>query len=307
MKRTFLGLSVAAVLMVFGLYSAAAQQGPAAPSPAMQEANDLFNQKKYVESAAAFADVVKKEPQNPRAWFLLGMSFHMQGKYDQAVLAFEKNLSIIPQNTIAMYNVASGYSRLKRNDEAFQWIDKILKTGPGVLGNIDRDPDMESVRADARYPKVFDTIDRAVRPCKYSAESRQLDFWIGRWDVFAPSGQKVGVNVIEPFAEGCSLMENWTATVGGSGKSINYYDATTKYWYQHWIGSGGGALRYVGAFKDGAMRFEAETTGTDGKKTLNRLTFSKNSDGSVRQFAETSNDDGKTWTVSYDFKYVKAK
>jgi hypothetical protein len=102
-------------------------------------------------------------------------------------------------------------------------------------------------------------------------------------------------------------MENWTATRGGNGKSMNYYDPTTKKWYQHWVGSGAGMTRYVGTFKDGAMRFEAEGTGPNGQKVLHRLTFSQNADGSVRQFAESSGDEGKTWNVSYDFKYVKTK
>jgi hypothetical protein len=108
------------------------------------------------------------------------------------------------------------------------------------------------------------------------------------------------------FADGCGVMENWTDTVGGSGKSINYYDASTQKWYQHWIGSGGGALRYAGGFKENAMRFEGETV-NNGKKILQRLTFFKIDENAVRQLSETSADEGKTWSVAYDFKYVKKK
>lgn len=297
---------IAAFAALISLSQIALAQGPSQPSPKMKAANELYTQKKYPESAAAFTDVLKEEPSNGRAWYLLGMSFHSQAKYEQAIAAFEKNLTIV-QNPSSMYNIACGYSRLKQNDKAFEWLDKAAKAGPGVMGNIEADPDLENIRADARFAKVRETLDRALKPCKYSAESRQLDFWIGSWDVMTLTGQKAGTNVVQPFAEGCSLMENWTAAGGGgNGKSINYYDASTQKWYQFWIGSGGGALRYEGSFKDGAMRFEAETT-ANGKKVFHRLTFSKNEDGSVRQFAEISNDEGKTWNVSYDFKYVKAK
>ena len=75
------------------------------------------------------------------------------------------------------------------------------------------------------------------------------------------------------------------------------------------IGSEAAAARFVmqDFFQDGAMRFEGETIGKDGKKTLQKLTFFKIDENTVRQLAETSNDDGKTWTISYDFKYVKRK
>ena len=76
-------------------------------------------------------------------------------------------------------------------------------------------------------------------------EYRQFDFWVGDWDVFNPAGQKVGVNIIQMFAGGCGVLENWTNAGGGDGKSINYYDASTQKWYQHWIGIDGGALRFA--------------------------------------------------------------
>ncbi|MEX1140403.1 MAG: hypothetical protein WEF53_13745 [Bacteroidota bacterium] len=38
-----------------------------------------------------------------------------------------------------------------------------------------------------------------------------------------------------------------------------------------------------------------------------RLTFFYTDANTVRQFAEQSVDEGNTWTVSYDFKYVRRK
>jgi tetratricopeptide (TPR) repeat protein len=300
--RLLLSVVLAAVLPALPIVTA---QTPAKSSAKMVAANELYKQNKFPESAAAFSEVVKEEPSNGRAWFFLGMSFHSQGKYERAIAAFEKNLTIA-QNPMSMYNIACGYSRLKQVDKAFEWLDKAVKTGPGAIANPENDADLDNIRGDARFAKFLQDLDRAKKPCMYAAESRQLDFWIGKWEVLTPQGQKAGVNIIEPFADGCALMENWTATGSGSGKSINYYDPSTQKWYQFWIGSGGGALRYAGSFKDGAMRFEAETTG-NAKKVLHRLTFSKIDENTVRQFAELSNDEGKTWTVSYDFKYVKMK
>lgn len=276
------------------------------PSPQMQAATQLVNAKKWTEAVAALETITKSEPNNGRAWYLLGNSFHQLGKYEKAAEAYEKNIPI-SKNPAAMYNLACAYSRLKQTDKAFEWLEKSVQNG--VFGvNLQTDEDLNNIRGDLRFTKVADALDRRTRPCMYHPESRQFDFWIGDWDVFNTNGQKVGTNLIQSFSEGCALMENWTASVGGSnGKSINYYDASTGKWYQHWIGSGGGALRYEGGFKENAIRYEGSTIGQDGKKTLHKLTFSKIDENTVRQFAESSTDEGKTWTITYDFKYVRKK
>ena len=291
------------ILVVFFAGGISAQQTPM--SPKMTAANELYRQQKYQEAASAFGEVVRAEPNNGRAWYLLGMSLHSLGKYEQAIAAFEKNVAIA-QNPSAMYNIACGYARLGQADKAFEWLEKSLNGGGAAFANLDADADLENIRRDARFKKMSELAERKKKPCMFTAEARQFDFWLGEWDVFNPAGQKVGVNSIQMFANGCGVMENWTDAVGGSGKSINYYDASTQKWYQHWIGSGGGAARYAGGFTENAMRFEGESS-ANGKKILNKLTFFRLDENTVRQLAESSADEGKTWTVNYDFKYVRKK
>ena len=76
-------------------------------------------------------------------------------------------------------------------------------------------------------------------------------------------------------------------------------------WYQYWMGSNGMPVRYAGIYTDGAMRYETEPSVTGGARMLQRLTFFNLDVNTVRQLAEQSTDDGKTWTVTYDFKYVR--
>lgn len=283
-----------------------AQPPPPVPPPSMAVANDLYKQQKWAEAAKAYRAVTKAEPENGRAWYFLGSSLHSMGKYDQAVEAFQKNVAIA-NNPLAMFNIACGYSRLKKADMAFEWLEKALNNGAAPMINLEKDTDLENIRSDARFKKMTELAERKQKPCMYLPEARQFDFWVGEWDVFNPAGQKAGTNSIQVFSSGCGLMENWTGTLGGEGKSINYYDSSTQKWYQSWIGSAGGAMRYEGQFKEGAMRFEGVTVEQNGKKTLQKLTFSKIDEDTVRQLAETSSDEGKTWTVRYDFKYVRKK
>jgi hypothetical protein len=147
-------------------------------------------------------------------------------------------------------------------------------------------------------------------PCETSPEHKQFDFWVGSWNVEDAKGNAVGKNVIERLERGCVLMENWTGLRGGTGKSINFYDATTHRWRQTWVSSAGNVNEYQGEFKDGAMRFEGRLSGrgnNGGNKAgaLLRLTFFPLGPDKVRQFSESSTDGGKTWQVNYDFIYKR--
>lgn len=307
MNRKFIKQAFFGIIITLLLAGTVFAQQPTL-SPQMQAAMQLIRTQKWTEAAAAFESITKAEPQNGRAWFMLANSYHQLGKYDKAAEAYEKNIPI-SNNPAAMYNLACAYSRLKQNDKAFEWLEKSLKNGAAPTVNLKTDEDLANLRDDERFKKMEDISDRATKPCMYSAEARQFDFWLGEWDVFpsqAPPGQgsKAGDSRIDRISEGCGLLENWS-TVGGNGKSINYYDASTGKWYQHWIGSGGGALRYEGIFKDNAIHFEGLTTRKDGTKVLNKLTFFKMDENTVRQLAEISSDGGKTWTTTYDFRYVR--
>jgi quercetin dioxygenase-like cupin family protein len=149
-------------------------------------------------------------------------------------------------------------------------------------------------------------------PCPTTAVDRQLDFWIGHWDVApwnAPAGTPqaaAGTNIVEPDLEQCVLVENWRATNGGRGRSLNFFDINQKKWRQVWVADGGGSLDYSGEFRDGAMRFEGWTLGgATGQHTLQRLTFTPFGRDTVRQTFSSSTDGGKSWVVGFDGRYVR--
>lgn len=149
----------------------------------------------------------------------------------------------------------------------------------------------------------------AVHPCAERAESRQLDFWAGRWKVY-PWGARdttvlLGTSEVAPLLERCSLLENWSGTRGGNGKSLNLYDPSTRRWRQLWVDDAGHVLDYAGEFRDGAMRFEGTTRDGAGKVTLRHMIFVRVAADSVRQIMESSADGGKTWKRGWDALYVR--
>jgi tetratricopeptide (TPR) repeat protein len=292
--------------------SRAGDNPPAAAKPAkggaapVEKADALFQAKKWQEAARAYRDVVKAHPQDRQAWTRLATSLHANGEWKDAVAAWHKVIEIRP-DPITMYNLACSYARAGMKDQAFEWLNKSLDAGfPGGLG-IGSDPDLGNLKEDSRYADLLKKAEKASKPCMFSEEHRQFDFWVGEWDVMNPAGQQAGTNKVEMVERGCIVMENWTGRFGGSGKSINFYDAPAKKWRQIWVDSTGGNIQFSGEYKDKAMRFTGETLSKEGKKVLRRLTFFHLGPDKVRQFSETSADGGAKWDVEYDFTYNRKK
>jgi hypothetical protein len=144
-------------------------------------------------------------------------------------------------------------------------------------------------------------------PCMSSAPARQLDFWLGTWDVVNPEdGRKLGVNVVERELGGCMVLENWTGAGGSSGKSMNFWDPQRRTWRQVWVSDRGNVLDYRhGEYRDRAMRFAGITIGEDGDTTRQRLTFHDVAPDTVRQVFEASTDGGATWRTTWVGIYVR--
>lgn len=134
-------------------------------------------------------------------------------------------------------------------------------------------------------------------------EFRQFDFWLGSWRVTA-QGKPAGTSRIESAMKGCAIVEHWTSAGGGRGTSLNFYDRRTKAWSQAWIDESGNALHLRGGIVDGRMILQSDPQDTPKGKTVQRITWSRETGGHVRQLWESSVDGGRTWTVSFDGLYV---
>jgi len=235
----------------------------------------------------------------------IGSAWHFTNiiKYDRRLEAFEGSEKI-NGNGSSGYNMACIYAVKGEREKAFEWLDKAIAGGFNDLKTFRADAELNSLRETARFKLLEEKIDRAVRPCKYDAAARQFDFWIGNWDVKTTQGQLAGTNNVVLLEDGCLIEENWIGSLGGTGKSMNFYDTQTKKWRQIWVDSTGGSTLFVGEMKDGSMVYDAEKTGTDGKRFLSRLTFTPIDKTHVRQHGERSDDTGKTWNTTFDFTYV---
>jgi hypothetical protein len=144
-------------------------------------------------------------------------------------------------------------------------------------------------------------------PCNRMTSYRDLDFWVGKWDVFdKASGVKTGTNRVEKSLNNCVVVEHWEGTLGEVGSSVNTINPGSGKWQQDWVSGTGVVTHFEGGLSSGAMHFSGVRNMYGVQPVPVRLTLAPLPDGSVQQTGEAQSGDGR-WAVSYDFVYRRAK
>jgi tetratricopeptide (TPR) repeat protein len=278
---------------------------PAAPDPLLARADSLSRDKKYAEAAKILEQLIQKQPNQFPIWVRLGIARQLGGERDAAMTAYQKAITLGAGQT-AKYNLGTLFALKGKSDSAFYWLEESVKAGYLNESQLTTDPDLASLRKDARYTKLVANVHQALAPCMTRPESRMFDFWIGEWDVKTQQGQMAGQSSVQLLLEGCALYENWS-TPNGGGKSLNSYNPALKMWQQFWTDQTGRVTEYRnGEWVNGSLRLTAETHATTGPQFV-RMTFTQMNKDLVRQFGEASADSGKTWAPTFDLYYHRKK
>lgn len=136
-----------------------------------------------------------------------------------------------------------------------------------------------------------------------AAEYRQLDFWIGDWDVFESDGVTKAAQVrVDKILDGCALHERYEDPTGLKGESFSIYDASRKTWHQTWVTNRGQLLTIEGRMEGGKLILAGADRTKNGEERLVRGTWEPVS-GGVRESAMTSTDGGRTWKPWFDLLF----
>jgi hypothetical protein len=149
--------------------------------------------------------------------------------------------------------------------------------------------------------------DTPVSPQCSGAEYRQLDFWLGEWDVHettAPQGPAVGRASVTSVAQGCAIYERYEQSDGLIGESLLSYDPVREAWQQTWITNRGSFMALVGTLANGTLMLEGDVHLRDGNTVTQRIGWQQQGEA-VREFASLSKDGGATWAPAFDVLFVK--
>ncbi|MBW3564097.1 MAG: tetratricopeptide repeat protein [Acidobacteria bacterium] len=261
----------------------------------LDEANRLAAEGNAAAAIPLYESHLAQNPDDGATWYALGRAAHSLERLDLAKRALRRALELSFQPAGAQLRL--GTIALAEGDEAAarNWLQQAFDGGVPVARMITQMPGY----GDAARSAEFDEFVRTLHPCG-TPENRQFDFWIGDWEVFNPSGRKVGENRIEKILDGCVLAEFWTGAGGSAGRSHNRYDSARKQWVQHWVSDNGSAIDMWGGLVDGAMILETVPTESSPKQ---RWIWTLEEDGSVRQKAEQLDPETGEWQVIWDSYY----
>ena len=280
-----------------------------------REAQVAFDAQRWQEAARLLEEIARENPRDVQAELRLATALLNLRRFDDAAAHLERAKSLGAGPGALAYRRATLFSQTGHRDEAFAELDAALTAGLGPASRPADDALLAPLHGDARFAAFLERYERAVFPCRRDARYRAFDFWIGTWDVrpsIVPgsSDAPASENVITLEHGDCVVIEHWRSLAGGTGTSLNIYDASRGMWFQTWADGGGGLHEYRGNPDErGNMIFAGETPGSAGQpaRLPTRLTFFREGPDRVRQFSQSSVDEGKTWTTNYELIYTRRK
>lgn len=147
-------------------------------------------------------------------------------------------------------------------------------------------------------------------PCS-SPEYRQMDFWLGTWDVRWEDAPEFGIkagngsNEITRRLGNCVIEENFRGgpTTGELiGHSVSVYHAPLGRWRQTWVDNQGGYFALVGGPEDG--RFVLTNSRLSGRAPHLRMVFEDIQADSLTWRWQGS-DDGENWSDRWVIRYTR--
>jgi hypothetical protein len=149
-------------------------------------------------------------------------------------------------------------------------------------------------------------------------EFRQLDFWLGDWDVVVHARKSPGVDEwadargtqhVEKLLGGCAVAETFSAEGPGpawAGRSYSVWQPQLGKWRQTWVDDQGSYLAFVGGVEDGVMALYGESrTLPDGTAVQMRMTWLDVRPESLRWEWQRSTDGGKSWLAMMVIRYTR--
>ena len=273
------------------------------PADPLAAANSAFVDQDWPRAAELYRSVVKAHPEQASSWARLGRSLREAGQAREALAALRKAEDLGFQPPLMQYQRALAHVHLGEKAAALALLEPLAKeefAPPPGFAAVDADP---AVSGDARFRVLAARFEALAAPCAQSGSPwRQLDFWVGLWDVYDRTGNRVGLSRIERILEECVVLESWKGS--GEGKSWNTWNPARKQWEQSWVDSSATPIFFTGRLEDGAMVYHSDQPRPDGAPYRRTLTFTPLPGNRVRQHSQGSTDGGKSWSTEYDFLYV---
>lgn len=151
-------------------------------------------------------------------------------------------------------------------------------------------------RADDLSPSP-ETPTQGCQPGGESEATRELDFWLGSWEVEAENGRSLGTSRVTTDLSGCLVEERFETPGGYRAVSFAHWDFWEGTWYRTYIDSEGERIELSGASEGSGLLLSGAEAGPghSGRELQLRVRLEPEGLDVVRQTWETSRDAGESW------------
>jgi len=305
-KINLLSAIVLTSVLGFGAVGANASATLRLDEPAtMRQAQELLQGQEWEQAVEVLRALVKEDPKDAQAQFMLGYALHASGDIDNAILVHKKATKMPAVAPMAFYNLGCAYALKGETTDAFEALNTAIALGVRDVAQFSGDTDLRSLHSDERWAPMLKSIDAITK-----AESA-LHFWVGTWDCYdSTTGKLAGKNTLAFRVGNKVIHESWVSSGGQySGESWNVYNRESNAWEQTWVDTTGNLLHIeapVDSDEYDGLMFEGKNIATGNKPSLSRMHVRPIEDGRVMQTGFSSKNKGKTWTKQYEFIYVPA-
>jgi tetratricopeptide (TPR) repeat protein len=99
--------------------------------------------------------VLERDPYFVEAIRVQANNLAAKGEYTRALQLDRRLVRLIPENSIAWYNLACSYAVLGMIDPAFSTLQRSLELGYQYLERLRKDPDLKILRRDPRFVRLL--------------------------------------------------------------------------------------------------------------------------------------------------------
>jgi hypothetical protein len=141
-----------------------------------------------------------------------------------------------------------------------------------------------------------------------NAETSQINFWLGKWDLFT-NGSQFGESTVDTLLDGFAIQEDFVEFPPDPfhGISLTTFSAETKKLGQTMVDNQGHHSLFIGEFKENGMTFIRNYKNKKSENRMQPTRFYNISKNSFDWTFDASSDGGKTWNVFYNVHYVRKK
>ena len=127
----------------------------------LRQAQKASQAKHWPEAVALWEKVTKDNPVSGDFWRALAQARYEAQDYRGAITAYEQTMSLGVNGLRAniAYEIARCHARLGESDAAMEWFEKAMKLGYRDLQNAQNDPDLKSLRDNAKFRELTAMVD----------------------------------------------------------------------------------------------------------------------------------------------------